>query len=464
MLHRLMVRTRCLVTSCLDIQMKFPFVTRLMASVLRMANYDFCPNLNQYVYWLKQPIGWVVTACLFSILIGLFVGPQGYVLAVAFFALLILGLVWPWLSMKAIRCSLTIPDGPMQENESGELVFSVRNYWPIPVFGLMVEGDFLQDVDPDAEPIAFSLKRIPAFSRAEYPVPITPRRRGILPAGEVKISNGFPFGLADVSKPLTEITPTLVWPQREPLEGSPPAEGNLFNLVGSLADRAGNDGESIGIRCYREGDRLRNIHWAQTVRSQKLMVRERQTPSSTVATVLLDLSPDHHSGTGVDSSFEWAIRIAASICYQLHRTSSSVRVVCLGLQSSESNSVANHQGIEGVMDFLARLPTLEMQRDLPSHEVSSTCRGWSRSTQTFFVCTSSSAITKFAGSSIASIVIDLNGFAEKESAPIFGEAKPQVSAPALSGRIRKKSIFVTTPLLAPSQLESAWRGSFENAG
>jgi hypothetical protein len=53
--------------------MKFSSLVRLLTSVLRAANHDFCPNLNVYVYWLKQPIGWVVAATFFSLLIGLFV-------------------------------------------------------------------------------------------------------------------------------------------------------------------------------------------------------------------------------------------------------------------------------------------------------------------------------------------------------------------------------------------------------
>ena len=433
---------------------------QLSATLFRLANHDFCPLFNQYVYWLKKPIGWVVAGTFFSILIGLFVGPQGYIMAVAFAALLVLGLVWPWLSMKGIRCQLTIPNGPMKENEAGEIVLGVRNYWPVPVFGLIFEGDFLQNFNADEEPIAFSLKRVPAFSHTEFPVSIVPHRRGLLPSGEVRIRNGFPFGLADVSQPVLDVDSTLVWPQCEPLQGSPPAEGSVLNLVGALADKAGNDGETIGVRCYREGDRLRNIHWAQTVRSQKLMVRERQTISSTAATVLLDLSPNHHTGFGIDSSFEWAIRIAASICLQLHRTNSSVRLVCLGLKNADLNCVANHTGIEKVMDFLARLPTLQMQQELTAHEIRNTYKNWSRSNQTFFVCTTGSELEKFTDSDISSIVIALDGFKNEDENLIIGESKPQ-KLPV--GMRRQGNFLVTAPQLASSELESAWRRSFGHA-
>ena len=400
--------------------------------------------------------GWVVTATAFSFLIGLFVGPQGYVLAAAFMTLLALGLVWPWLSMKGIRCSLVHPQHQIKENESTHLCLKVRNFWPIPVYGMIVEGDFLQDIDCKEEPIAFSLKRIPAFSQTDFQIEITPRRRGLLPSGEVLIRNGFPFGLADVSKPVEGIQQTLVWPACETLDGNPPAVGSLLNLAGSMSDRSGNDGEVIGVRCYREGDLLRNIHWAQTVRSQRLMVRERQTPSSTTATVLLDLSPDHHRGDGIDSSFEWAIRIAASICFQLHQSRSIVRVICIGLGTDAPHSESNRQGIDVLMNFFACLPILETQRELSAAQTMRTrTEHWANAKQTFFVCTTLSS-QQSNESDVQPILIELDGFSADQ------EITSSQKATGKPFRI-KESMTVTAPGVAASELGLGWTRSFGHA-
>lgn len=430
-------------------------IARWANSVLQAANHDFCPNANKYVYWMKKPIGWVAAAIFFSVLIGLFVGPQGYVLAAAFVALTVLGLAWPWLSMKAIRCSLELPREQMQENKPTEVVFKVRNFWPLPVFGMIVEGDFLQDVDSREEPIAFSLKRIPALSETEFSIKVTPRRRGKLPCGEVKISNGFPFGLADVSKIVEDVHCGLVWPECEPLEGSPPAEGSLFNIAGAMSDRSGNDGETIGVRSYREGDRLRNIHWAQTVRSQQLMVRERQTPSSTSATVLLDLTPKHHAGESINSSFEWAIRIAASISHQLHRTNSAVRVVCIGLPPQEQHTETNSGGIKSLMDYLAILPTLDkLQATEAKESIRPNSEHWAHARQTFFVCTSRSTIGDVIDPNFQPIVIELDNFLGEELRKNLNEEELTY---------RGEGMVVSSPEQAPDQLEQAWRRSFESA-
>ena len=240
-------------------------IKRLLSKLLKFANYDFCPGANPFVYWLKSPVGWVVAAIGFSIAVGLFIGPQGYILASAFAALLVIGMVWPWISMKGIKCQLILPNGELREGDEAEIVFRVQNYWPIPVFGVMINGDFLQEVDDEQEPVAFSFRRVPAWSEAEFRIPVTPRRRGHLPSGEALLSTGFPFGLLSVSKPIDTSNRRLVWPACQSLEGQPAADSSSINPLGSPCDLSGNDGETIGVRDYRLGDRLKNVHWAQTL-------------------------------------------------------------------------------------------------------------------------------------------------------------------------------------------------------
>ena len=119
----------------------------------------------------------------------------------------------------------------MWENQETTVYFRVQNFWPIPVFGLMVDGDFLQDLEQGEERIAFSLKRVPAFSEAEFGIPVTPQRRGQLPCGDVVIKNGFPFGLIDITKPVAQARLSLVWPACESLEGCPAGGGNKIQRV-----------------------------------------------------------------------------------------------------------------------------------------------------------------------------------------------------------------------------------------
>jgi hypothetical protein len=54
-------------------------------------HHDFCPWANRYVYWLKQPIGWFVVAAAMSLIVGAFLGAQGFVLCAAIVAVIALG-------------------------------------------------------------------------------------------------------------------------------------------------------------------------------------------------------------------------------------------------------------------------------------------------------------------------------------------------------------------------------------
>ena len=431
------------------------FTTR----TIRFLNQDFCPSVDQYVNWLKQPIGWIATGIFFSVLVGIFLGSKGFVLACAFLMILLIGLAWPWLSMKGVHCELILPENQIWEGEEATISFRVRNFWPLPVFGMMIQGDFLQDLQEGEEPIAFSLKCVPAWSETQFRIPTTPQRRGMLPCGEVTISNGFPFGLIDISRPVPVPAPAMVWPACQSLQGHPQASEHQFNVLGSLCDRSGNDGETIGVRVYRNGDQLRNIHWAQTVRSHRLMVRERQTVSSTMATVVMDLSPNHHAGLGVYNSFEWAIRISASVCFQLHQSRSPVRVICDGLPWIPQTMADNGRGIRSVMDFLAGLPTLGQSLEAAETE-SGSSHNLSRipGGRVFYVGTCRSPRIESGSKGVNPIVIDLTRFlSEAERSPEHPVAPTQPAASTVPS-----AIHITTPEAAAIQLGVGWKRSFND--
>ncbi len=416
--------------------------------VLNLVNKDFCPSLNKYVYWLKKPIVVVVLAILFSLSVGLLVGPQGFILAVGLMGLLLLGLFWPWLSMFGVRCQLELPDRQFWENEEVPLTFRVKNFWPLPIFGMIVEGDFLQDLEQDEERVAFSLTKVPAWSETEFQVRVTPRQRGRFPSGDVFVKNGFPFGLIDITKPIATTKSVLVWPACQSLDGHPPAEGTRFNVLGALKDQSGSEGETIGVRTFREGDRLRNVHWAQTVRAQRLMVREQQSLCSTAATVYLDLALGHHVGFGIDSSYEWAIRIAGSVCYQLHNSRSPVRLQCVGLPEAVP-AIDNNYGINKLMNGLASLPKRD---EIAESELSPPClenrrRPRFNSGRVFFVGTCRSTIqSEVNEKNLESIIIKLDEFRSAN------DESTEVEKNVFSG-----GIVVSSPELAASQFSEQWK-------
>ncbi len=332
---------------------------KFFASVTAALNHDFCPSANTYVYWLKQPVGWVVCGTFASILVGLFIGPQGYVLAGAFLTLLVLGVSWPWLCMRGLSCEVSFDDSRSIEGEPTIVTLAIVNRFPIPAFGLMIQGQFLQDLNHEDDVIVVGLKRAAGCSISNFQWPLTPKRRGKLPVESPQLVTGFPFGLYQISKPIKVAGDTIVWPSCDHVETEAETVGKQFAIDASSSRQAGNEGDTIGVRNYRFGDSVRNIHWSHTARHNRLIIRERQSSTQTPIRVVLDLTRDHHVGSGSQSTFENAIRLAATVCSELHRHQSQIDLICVGLNENKPFKSNNHRGLKSLMDFLALLPQLD---------------------------------------------------------------------------------------------------------
>ena len=413
-------------------------------------NYDFCPSANQYVYWLKQPIGWVVCAIVASLLVGLTIGPQGFILMWSLLGLLALGAVWPWLSIKGINCQLSFAKSRSAEGEDTIAVLDITNHWPVPIFGLMIVGDFLQDLVTEDDKIAMGLQRIPGGSVSTFKWNIQPEKRGLLPTKDPQVTNGFPFGIYHAVKEVSIKGKTIVWPKFLNLKGVPEVTGTQFNISGIMSDRAGLDGDVIGVRNYRQGDSLRHIHWGKTAQKNRLIVQERQSSASRPFEVFIDLSPAAHTGNGSQSSYEWTIRIAGSICRQLHLHHAHVVLVCLGLPPDIDSKVTNQNGLNRMMDFLAMLPALN---DLKSLGPIASSRTFTpdRHQKTFLIATTKSQSFPDAGQQ-QRIIIDTRRF--QAGLPLFDRDADQEEETDV--KISKHTIQVANPVTLEDDLGFAW--------
>ena len=429
------------------------FRSKMLSGVNYVAsglNYDFCPSFNRYLYWLKQPIGWLVCAIFASFLVGMFIGPQGFVLMWSFLALLVLGAVWPLLSLKAISCRLSFSKQRSAEGEDTVAVLEITNHWPVPFFGLMIVGDFLQDQVVEGDDVAIGLQRIPGASISTFKWTVKPENRGVLPRENPKIKNGFPFGIYNAVTDVEIKGRTLVWPKSIELKGMPEVSGTQFNISGILSDRAGLDGDVIGVRNYRQGDSMRHIHWGKTAQLNRLIVQERQSFAARPFEVYLDLTPEAHLGKGSQSSYEWAIRIAGSVCRQLHDCQSHVGLICIGLPAEQLCKVSNTNGLSQLMDFLAKLPSFEELLTLERKE-SRPCLKFDGNRKTFVISTTKSY--DFPGSTqVQQIVIDPSRF---DASDVLFEPQPSVVAPKKSSASKRK-ILVTNPVTVESELNVGW--------
>ncbi|MFI4875119.1 MAG: DUF58 domain-containing protein [Blastopirellula sp. JB062] len=286
---------------------------------------DYTPWANRYVYWLKTPLGILISAACVSLVLGFFVTPQGFTLVGAIVGVLMIGIAWPWLGLRGIGCKIRFSTARCEENADVALHVEVANRWPFPVWGLALERGFFGEDSQDDSAVV-SLARIPGWSTCRFSFPFQPEIRGAYPQVAPLITTEFPFGLWKANRTCEVAETLIVRPRIYPLAALPLPAGTAQQLFTPSDHRAGDEGERIGARPYRQGDSLRNVHWAQTARCDRLIVCERQGAAQTDVGIVIDCQAENHFGEGPDATIHWALRIGASVAHALSQQNIRVTI------------------------------------------------------------------------------------------------------------------------------------------
>lgn len=301
---------------------------------------DFCPSLNRWVYWMKDPCWSVVLATGLSLAVGLFVNPVVLLLTAVLVLLGGLAAVLPWLTVRGLDCEVSVDQsrGRVGESLGVRLRIQNRRFWP--AWGVSLSGgfpstreDFAADVTATSAGVA--LARIPGRSEVEYVWRMTPVSHGSYPLSIPRLETAFPFGIFRAGRAVRVAGRAIVWPATIPLSGLPdaPAESGREEV---MSDRtAGETGELLGTRLFRAGDSLRRVHWVQTARLQQLVVSERQSAAGSAVQVSVDTAAESYPGEPLGKlcrggTWELVIRTAASVCESLHQQHGRVELLLGG--------------------------------------------------------------------------------------------------------------------------------------
>ncbi len=167
----------------------------------RSLHHDFCPNANQYVYWLKQPIAGSFFAIAVSLLVSIYANANAWPVAISLVGVVIIGLLFPWLAVRMSSVSIHPIAKEVEEMETTSLVLQVKNWLPIPIWGFIIEGYLASPLPPakfgdDAGDQDLScddtgLACVPPLSHASYHLPIAAEFRGCYPSSKVFVSCAF---------------------------------------------------------------------------------------------------------------------------------------------------------------------------------------------------------------------------------------------------------------------------------
>ncbi len=332
----------------------------LVHSLAKAAQYDFCPWANKWVYWLKRPLPCLVLAAVAAISCGYFVNPQVLIAAIAITTVVFLGVFWPTITLRGLRCQVTFEKWRGREGRPVFVKVRIRNRFPWPAWGLSLHRGFAvaEEADGSVDKQGVALAKVPGWSTSEFTWEFVPLFRGEYPLETPQLESAFPFGLYRGKRRVEVEGRLLVWPSTTELAAIPESADLCPSEDTFSEHRVGDSGDLMGTRLFRDGDSLRRVHWAQTARHDRLIYCERQAATQSAVAVILDADESIHSGTGRDSSLEWAIRITASICESLQAFDAHVECTI----GAERIPVGRGQhGMRRLLDTLARLPRTGLQ-------------------------------------------------------------------------------------------------------
>jgi uncharacterized protein (DUF58 family) len=159
---------------------------------------------------------------------------------------------------------------------------------------------------------------------------VVPKRRGLLPLGEVRISRPDPFGLFRAWTGVLAPQSVLILPRRFPV-APPGLPGTVKYQPGgvTLASSVGQSEEFVSLREYRPGDPLRHIHWRSWAKTEKPIVKEFLDEFFVRHALVLDT----FASAGQDDLFEDAVAVAASFACTIPDQESLLDLMFVGAEA-----------------------------------------------------------------------------------------------------------------------------------
>ncbi|MCA8960136.1 MAG: DUF58 domain-containing protein [Planctomycetes bacterium] len=258
--------------------------------------------------------GWVVLACgAIAILIGLVQRNAALISFGAVLAASMVGLYWYLKrSTIGIHVDRRLAESAYEGSEV-DVEIEVRNDSLLPVFFPYVEEVFHPEVHSQRR-LLFPGAMLPGETISLPYVGQCVAPRGIYGVGPAALMISDPFGFFRRATTFTSSTGIKVYP---PLTDESVRE-QVGRFLAAYDDEEGRRGlgrsdEFYKVREYQSGDSHRMIHWRLTAHLGFPVVREHAQASGGGMSIFLDAHRDALVGTGRNSSFECAIRLAVGL-------------------------------------------------------------------------------------------------------------------------------------------------------
>lgn len=279
-------------------------------------------------------------------------------------SLIILSHLLPRYAIKGLTVTRTLQPAAFEDDEIEVKVCVEKNAW---TKGYMIEiTDSMPSAGPSLQKPMVFVAKLPAKKKREVSFKTVCYKRGVYTVGPITVGSAYPLGIASVHRPAdSSRKPLTIYPKLFSIASLPLMAGTTMPMSGTeaMAKTGGNE-DFFGTREYRQGDSLKFIHWPSTARHGQLIVKEFEIRASTEVTVLMDLHRDSCTGSGRETTLEYAVKIAGSVARYAIEKGQSVQFVGYG---EKQQIVPSARGIDQLAIILEVLAEVQADGTVPYH-------------------------------------------------------------------------------------------------
>jgi len=248
-----------------------------------------------------------------------------FVIGAAFFAAVLLAVVYVWARRPQIEADRWIHPSLLVAGDTGQVDLQLRQVGGFRSAPFLLEEPVVRTMTDD------HVARLPVpslspgtTSTSGYRVPTT--TRGLIGLGPLRLIMSDALGIARSASAIVDTDEIVVAPRTLPIDMPQLGRGPLGRALLDSARRLG-PGDFHGLREYATGDEPRSIHWRASARSDELMVKEFAVEGLHRCTIVFDAKPGAHSS---NANFEHGVTAAASLVHSAVRAGLTTRFVTAG--------------------------------------------------------------------------------------------------------------------------------------
>lgn len=183
------------------------------------------------------------------------------------------------------------------------------------------------------------------------------QQRGRYTIGPCEVTMHDPVALFTAHQRFPGRQELIVYPRIFPIRQFPALESGRTPRFGLAVGRlgGGDAGDFYGIREYRRGDSLQQIHWRSSARIGKLVVKQFEKSTIGEVTLVLDALRGHDLGTEQETTLEYAVTMLASLATYLVNQQVLVQFICYGRQNVSLPFGRGHEHLHRLLRALAEV-------------------------------------------------------------------------------------------------------------